>query len=154
MGRSVEYLRHALHVTYIHADCPDKVENDEGEMVDASDIDHESHWEWFSDTVLENIPNGIKSLDNIWRKRKFDGRETRIIFENRFCEIGLSEYCGLASISIRDKENTDYPGLAQAWVHKVWPRIVNNLHKVFGDSMLIKQGTFSNGEGVYARMKS
>jgi hypothetical protein len=153
MGRSVDYLSHALHVVYIDVDYPDKVENEDGEMVDATDFDNECHWDWFTETITENLPAGIKSLDNIWKERKWDGDETRIIFENKHCEIGLSEYCGIASISIRDKDNSDHPGLAIAWAHKVWPRIVRNLHDTFGENVLIKLGTFSNGQSVYDRMK-
>jgi hypothetical protein len=148
MGRSVDYLNHALYVVYIDIDCPDQVQ-DEDELIDTDDF----HWHCFVYDVIEYLPAGIKSLDDIRKKHRWDGNETRIIFENKHCEIGLSEYCGIASISIRDKDNSDHPGLAIAWVHKVWPRIIRNLHEAFGENVLVKQGTFSNGESVYARMK-
>ena len=153
MGRSVDYLTNARHVAYIDVDYPSEVEDEDGNKREPSDNDYDWHWDWFSETVLESIPIGIKSLENVYKERRYDGDETRIIFKH--CEIGLSEYCGLASISIRTNEN-DAPvkiGLAEHWIDKVWPRIIKNLHERFGDSMLTKVGRFSNGQGVYERME-
>lgn len=159
MGRSVDYLNNARHVAYIDVDYPSEVEDEDGGTREPNEFDNEWHWDWFVETLMEAIPKGIKSLnDTYYCDFIWDGNETRIIFENKHCQIGLSEYFGLASVSIRVNEGkhgygNDHVGLAEHWIDKVWPRIIKNLHELFGDNMLTKVGSFSNGEGVFKRME-
>lgn len=129
MARSVSYLTRADAVAYDHLEF----ENDE--------IFDELTWRDYKEFMIEKLKNKFPSLQDTdsWED------ETQIILENEFCEIGLSEYCGLISISIRAKDEYDnYPGLAEAWVDKV-------KSKFLSIGTLIKQGTFSNGESVYRR---
>ena len=76
-------------------------------------------------------------------------REDHAVMENDHAYIGVSEYCGLASIWFvckADYEDVDYIGLTMAWCGKA----CNKFTETFGD--LTKVATFSNGESVYQRI--
>jgi len=62
-------------------------------------------WNDFSSNILSALKRNYKSLNQ--PERRFDGNETRIILQNYFVEIGISEYCGCASLSIRVNEYYD-----------------------------------------------
>lgn len=135
MSRSVDYLSRALHVVYI----------------DVSDFDNDG-MDWRD--MMENISSAITAkYPSLSECEDWDGRETRIFLRNSFAEIGISEYCGLASISIRMYESDyDQPkvGLAARWIATAWDgitKILGEMYPLYG-----KSGTFSNGEGVYARI--
>jgi hypothetical protein len=82
-------------------------------------------------------------------------REDHAILENDLCYLGVSEYCGLASIWLVPKEYPDsgcfradaylYP-LAVHWIE----RVAQKFHKIFGHYR--KLGTFSNGESIYEKI--
>lgn len=133
MSRSVDYLTGAQIVVYksVH-DLPD----DEWAFSDfLEDIEYQ---------LIEMIPS-LSSVKDCW-----DGRETHIILENGLCEIGVSEYMGLVSISIRPKEEgNDYSnitGIATKWIESIRPKF-----EKIGD--LVKIGTFSNGEAMFRRVE-
>lgn len=143
MGRSVSYLSRAQRVVYF--EWP-KVEvyDEETEEFSASDTLEES------DIVVEDIQEVIKSefpeFDNA---KRYDGDETLIILEGYGTQIGLSEYCGLASLSIRVdsfifhfKGEEDIEKIVE-WINENWEKVSNPWNK------LQKLGTFSNGEGIY-----
>jgi DNA-directed RNA polymerase subunit RPC12/RpoP len=184
MGRSVDYLSNAAFVTYIdrsEADAVscqhcgstnvDKTDEDEKEFAD-EDHDHlcnackktfEGHepdadfeWECFEDSITELLKERCPSLEFPSKKnRRWDGRETSIIAENNLCEIGISEYCGLASLSIRVLQS-DYlksEALAEHWINKTWPGIQKKVVEYFPNSALRRIGGMSNGTGVYEKIK-
>jgi hypothetical protein len=99
------------------------------------------------DVVVEDIQEVIKSefpeFDNA---KKSDDRETLIILEGYGTQIGLSEYCGLASLSIRVdnffEDEEDREKIVE-WINENW----ENVSKPW--NQLQKLGTFSNGEGIY-----
>lgn len=149
MGRSVDYLSGALHKTFLH----DVIDNDES-------VDYfisQENWNFFEEGLTELLAETCESLNILTGKNKrWDGRETVIIAENGFCEIGLSEYCGLVSVSIRvirDDYSWKYEGLATHWINKAWPKIEAAMLKKYGSSMLRKVGSFSDGEGIYEQVK-
>lgn len=90
------------------------------------------------------------SAPSLQECQRRDSRETAIILENGLCEIGMSEYCGLVSISIRPKEEgNDYSnitGIATKWIESIRPKF-----EKIGD--LVKIGTFSNGEATFRRVE-
>jgi hypothetical protein len=130
MGRSVDYLNRATAVIYCHIETQDEYAFDD-----------------FLDNIKEELLDKYPSLDSCER---WDGRETKIFLENSLVEIGISEYCGLISISIRPNEYRDVnESLAENWIRK----IEANLRKSCANysQTLRKVGTFSNGEGIYEK---
>lgn len=152
MGRSVNYLNKAEKVNYF--EWPTLSVYDE-----ETDRDIETDEPEESTYVIEDIQETIKSnfpdFDNCSR---WDGRETHIILEGYGVEIGLSEYCGLASLSVRVNEDelecydlddneayeTDRNKVLN-WINENWDEASKYWNR------LKKIGTFSNGEGVYER---
>jgi hypothetical protein len=131
MGRSVDYLNRAQHVAYF--EWPTYEEEGGVQNYDAAEI------------VIENIQEIIKSdypeFDN---EDKWEGHETHIILSGYGTEIGLSEYCGLCTLSIRVEDDTsDEVEDIEAWIDANWDRIS------LGYNMYRKVGTFSNGEAIY-----
>ena len=148
MGRSVDYLNRSERVNYFQwptlwvydEDTDTDVETDE--LWDASDV--------ISD-IQEYITDKYPGFDKCSR---WDGRETHIILEGYGTEIGLSEYCGLATLSVRvdegpleysmdDQEYEADRQKALNWIRDNWDQASeywNQYRKI---------GTFSNGESVY-----
>lgn len=131
MSRSVNYLDGADQVIYLSA----------------HEVEDEFDWDLFQENIVEGLKAEFPSLEDA---DGWDNRETRIVLENRLAEIGISEYCGLVSVSIRAKyqDGNDYAEeaslapLAAAWVSRIGDRFGK-----FGD--LRKVGTFSNGEAIF-----
>ena len=128
MGRSVDYLSNAHKVFY-------------------TPFEGENEWDW--DDFFSNISYGLKakfpSLENCER---WDGRETRIFLENNLVEVGISEYCGLVSVSIRAKEGKE--AIGENWIDKVAANFEKVIRGNCGD-VYRKVGSFSNGEGVFEK---
>ena len=147
MGRSVDYLNRALHVSYF-AWPVIEIYNDETDQFEISDQYEDS------DIVVENIQESVISeFPEYEYCSKYDGRETAIILTGYGTEIGLSEYCGLATLSIRidenllayyeeDEYNEQYDKI-EAWINENWAKISQ------GYDQYRKVGTFSNGESVF-----
>lgn len=182
MGRSVDYLSRAKRVTYIHRPEPDTFqidgENYEGTEEEAREAyskfmesgeepemtfeeyceeyiyhHHEPdlfEWNMFMEYLTETLQELFPSLDTC---KRWDGGETQIFLENKLVEIGISEYCGLVSVSVRPSERYDgdnIEGLAINWIDKVWDKVDAKL-KDNGTTVIRKVGTFSNGEGVFEK---
>lgn len=130
MGRSVDYLKNAKTVIYCHIDSED----------DYAFSD-------FFENVKAEMQDKYPSLDTCER---WDGDETRIFLESSLVEIGISEYCGLISISVRANE---YSGanesLAENWINKT----EKGIQKICANysETLKKVGTFYNGESLYEK---
>ena len=129
MGQSVSYLNHASNVTFF----------------DVSGFDE---YEW--DDLVENLQYELSAKFPSLNSE--DYWDDRIFMANAFCEIAISEYSGLASISIRAKEeDNDYRyimGLSKHWIKKTWLKIEQIIAGLAG-TLLVKQATFSNGEAYY-----
>lgn len=141
MGRSVNYLDRATKVTYIHGEVGYQDE-ETNEF-----IEHEF---WFDD-LFENIKYGLKAIfPSLTECERWDNRETKIFLENNLVEIGISEYCGLVSISVRPNEkNWANENLANNWINKVWDK--SEIKMAEFSNVLNRVGTFSNGEGVFEK---
>jgi hypothetical protein len=135
MGRSVNYLNNAEYINYI----------------DTSSI--EENWEWndFVEEITNLIQNKYKSFSEC---NKWQGNETKIILENNLVNVGISEYCGLTSISIAPRQfrcyEKDNTALAINWINKVSNNMSEMLQKYF--DCYRKIGTFSNGESVLEKI--
>ncbi|WGH49737.1 hypothetical protein [Alishewanella phage vB_AspM_Slickus01] len=154
MGRSVSRPQHATTTCYRNiSDFGYYRENDtdDAEFCDAqAEADWENFEEWIIESVKEKFPSF--SICNKWI-----GSEDHAILENSFAYIGISEYCGLASIWLISKNhtgnyNTYYledlkiSNLADAFCD----RISSTFYKMFSEYE--KLGSFSNGEGVYRKI--
>lgn len=137
MGRSVDYLNNALRVAYVSYE--DTYEDEDGEVV----VDEMAFDDLFSD-IEWSLVTTFPSLNVV--RDEWDGRETRIFIRNRLVEFGVSEYCGLVSISVRVYDE-ELSGLATNWVDKNWSKI-----ETLVGANLRKVGSFSNGEGVYQKI--
>lgn len=156
MGRSVDYLNNAEKVNYFQwptlsvydPETDRDVETDEYEDDDYEDAEYVI--EYIQETIKSNFPD----FDNC---SHWDGRETHIILEGHGVEIGLSEYCGLATLSVRvDQRELEYCATdeeadaeyqkALNWINENWDEAA----KYWGQ--YTKIGTFSNGEGVYEKI--
>lgn len=148
MGRSVDYLNNALKVAYFPWPTLE-VYDEETDTYKETDEFEDSYF------VVENIQQYIMSeYPEFECSSKWDGRETRILLEGYKVQIGLSEYCGLASLSIRiDEDELDYETFeddmdaVSEWIDTHW----ENISKPW--STLNKIGTFSNGESIYIHKK-
>ena len=102
MGRSVSYLDNAEVVIYF------PIENELNEQGECDDFLSQLNW----DDLVSNLQCEIKAKLPSYSvcKNKWDNRETRIILENDLCNIGISEYCGLVSLSVAPKNETNYYG--------------------------------------------
>lgn len=138
MGRSVNYLNNAEVVLYFNTEIEDSFEW--SEMVQDLIV-----------AIKSKLPSYYASIN------KWDNRETRIILDNKFCNIGISEYCGLVSLSVAPKEQTEYYSDNQykqnfaihhaRQIEKTLQKCLDNL----GLNRLNKLGTFSNGESIYQK---
>ena len=147
MGRSVNYLNRALNVSYFQ--WPTLWEYNEETGIDQETDELMEAYEIRQD-IQESI---ISEFPEYEYSKKWDGNETSIILTGYGTEIGLSEYCGLASLSIRIDENEldrfiDYQeqyDKIEAWINENWAKISQ------GYNQYNKIGTFSNGENVYEK---
>lgn len=142
MSRSVDYLRNANYVIYF---VDEALNNSEDEL----------EWEDFKRNLICEINSKLKSFRDCDR---YDGRETLIFLENELAEIGISEYCGLYSLSIRNKEDEFYTcnsyksGLSNNYVYQIQKALEQALINC-GVTLLDRLGTFSNGEAVYRKKR-
>lgn len=132
MGRSVDYLSYAQHVAYF--ELP-------GHVQDTWD------WEELIEDIQQLIQQRMPSMvpeDKLW-----DGRETRVLATNRIARIGISEYCGLCSLSVGVRPDVDLVELGEHWSDQVSHHI-DAIAEAVGQR-LVRQGIMSNGVGVYQR---
>lgn len=129
MGRSVSYLSRAQEIAYTHIDTEDEFEFED--LVE--NLKYELKGKYKSLSICEN---------------EWEDNETKIILDSTLVQIGVSEYCGLVSISIRPKDNEHYH-LGERWINQNW----SNIRSCIGGycELLNRLGTFSNGEGVFQK---
>lgn len=143
MGRSVNYLSDATRVLYINYEI--EYEDEDGQLVDD---------EFAFDDLKDNCISIIKELFPSFEDAdEYEDRETLIILENRIVEIGISEYCGLVSISARPNQYADEygkRGLAQSFINKIWDKLQKELNNY--TTVLVRQGGLSDGTSIYAKL--
>ncbi len=136
MGRSVETV--GKNVTYF--DCSGF--DDEG-------ID----WDDLITNVQHDTMKKYSSFDEpSYKWMQYPYRETRIILENKFAYVTISEYCGLGAICVVLREQYEpygVPALAENWLNKS----LAGIEKIIKGYVkpLRKLGTFSNGEAVFEK---
>lgn len=166
MGRSVSIPRNTIVVCYkdvsmfgvsnwcyeceLETDGPGHPCTGRGEVCDECDQDQARFdWEWFIEDIQERATDQWSSLSKC---DEWIEREDHAILENKFCYIGVSEYCGLASIWIAVKQDDCYYDMAVSNFAEHWCRQIEpKFRELFGE--LRKVDTFSNGEAVFERVQ-
>jgi len=114
--------------------------------------DEDSQWEWdmFQEDIIQQLQNAFPSLDEA---DSWIGREDHVVLENSHCQVTISEYCGLAAISLvpieRDcfyAEDFGSQNLSYHWCQQ----IAKKFNELLGE--LRHVATFSNGEAVFERI--
>ena len=145
MGRSVSYLNNSVFVLYF----PFEVE-DNGEENFRDEFLVQMAW----DDMIDSLQCAItRKLPSYYKTDKWGNRETRIILENNLCIIGISEYCGLVSLSVAPRNN-DYDAWHESFALRHANQIENTLRKVLEDlglTNLRKIATASNGEAFFQK---
>lgn len=151
MGRSVNYLNNAEYVIYFTSDFLNGID-EEGNF---SETEAMMNWDNFIYNLKYEICKKLKSYSPCER---WGNSETSIFLENNFAEIGISEYCGLYSLSIQIKEDeySDYQERARRenlGKNHIWQvkKSLENALLNCGVNLLNRVGTFSNGNGVYEK---
>ena len=152
MSRSVSVASGAFSVAY--KDCSQFgyiTEDENGHKLDEPYYDDalgSMDWDDFIDGLKYQLKKKFASFSEC---DNWLGREDHAIMENRFAYFGISEYMGLVSLWLVEKEGDDYgdeqAGLRAHWVGQVKEKFVKEF------SELHKLGTFSNGEAVFERIK-
>lgn len=152
MGRSVDYLNRAEKVNYFDWPTITVYDEETDRDIETDELEEASY-------VIEDIQQYIISqFPDFTTCKSWDGNETQIILEGYGLEIGLSEYCGLASLSVRvddtfldycdsDEDVDEQYKNCRAWLDKNWDEATKFWNKYR------KIGTFSNGEAVYEKTK-
>ena len=155
MGRSVNYLSDAVGIVYFDVSNMGWCDVDEnGDECEPIFDEYSNDWYDFKFDLIHQLKAKLKSLEKV--EGRWDNRKTIIILENGLAELGLSLYCGCASLSVRVIPETDYEtqgefakreALGNYWIKKNWDKMLNGLD--VGYKMLNRIGGFSNGESVY-----
>jgi hypothetical protein len=162
MGRSVNYLNRATSISFSnHEFGYEYPYNDEADEYDKTgdkvynECIADMHWDDFVYNLKEALEKYYPSFEFNAKGFEWEDREVKIIARNKLAIIGLSEYCGLISLSIRPVEaewyqDRHFNALGEQFASQV------NLDKVLGyangdESLLRKVGSFSNGEGILRR---
>lgn len=154
MGRSVSYPSNSNTVCFRNVSEFGYGVDDDGNT-DYESFDEfiaQEDWNDFVAWIRESAKSTWKSFED---EDKWLDREDHVILENSFAYIGVSEYCGLASIWLKSKHDelegsyyTDEQARANLCEH--WcNQISDKFEKLFGEYK--KVGTFSNGESVYLK---
>lgn len=149
MGRSVSTPSNCEAVAYRDISefgaIFEELENGDFDYDNIVDYDSElgrDDFEFFIDGIREEAKANWASFEDC---ETWVGNEDRAILENGHAYIGVSEYCGLASIWLVPKEG-EFEELSAAWC----ATIAAKFERKFGE--FVKVGTFSNGESVYERV--
>jgi hypothetical protein len=140
MGRSVSFAAGSVAITYRDVTHMGYVEKDDdsGEEV-YDEFIAQMHYKDFIDNLRETCKSIWPSFVHC---DEWLGSEDKAILQNDHAYVGVSEYCGLASVWLVPKEENN---LAARWCSQ----IKNKFEDLLGD--LHKVGHFSNGTGVYTR---
>lgn len=149
MGRSVSYPSDSVVVCYrdvssfgaVYAE-DENGDFDYDDIVDIDEFEARDDFEFFVEDIRESVKSEWPSF---YEEDGWIDREDRILLANGHAYVGVSEYCGLASIWLVPRES-EHEELSAAWCAS----IENKFKKLFGE--LVKVGSFSNGESVYKKV--
>lgn len=147
MGRGVSRHKYSIETCYEDVSHIGYVYDDEaGEYTNEYDEWQAKYqWEDWEDYQRDKAKKLFPSMTPC---DEWLDNENKVIMENEHAYIGVSEYCGQASIWLvckADIHDIEHYGLAKAWCGKA----AHGFSQKFGD--LVRLGTMSNGESVYQR---
>ena len=144
MGRTVSVPRGVTAVVYNDvSDFGYSADDETREYFD--EVICEMDWQDYVDSIVDIAKGNWASFSDC---DKWLGREDHAILENAYAYIGVSEYCGLASVWLIAKDDLD--SLQERKAAYEWcERISEKFKKLFGELELI--GVMSNGEAMYRR---
>ena len=154
MGRSVNYPSNAAAVRYVDTSWVGYSTDDDGDSF-FDEYQSQDDWDYFIDDVYNIVKSKYPSFE---KANSWIGNELNVIAENNHAQIVVSEYCGLASISLVAKQSEGYysedirnDNIANAWTGQ----IANNFTKLIAKNFIntyAKLASMSNGEGVFERV--
>ena len=152
MGRSVSYASGSIAKSYFDVSDFGACYDDEGNAIEGSydEWQAQDDWDNWLYYITEQLKEKMPSLETC---DEWLGNEDKAILENRFCYIGVSEYCGLACLWLVPKELDTYYSDEASLIPLQSHWLDNAVDKVEALSELYKLGTFSNGEAIYERKK-
>lgn len=117
---------------------------------DFQQIDEQWEFDLLLDDLRYVMRDAFPSLDTC---DEWIDREDHAVLENRYCHIGVSEYCGLVAVWVSEKDGPWYgdagwEALRDHWLRLITPRFRKAASSLFADP-LVKVGTFSNGEAFF-----
>lgn len=150
MGRSVSHPSGSIAKSYFDVSDFGANYDDDGNQLEGYDeYVAQIQWDDWLDYISEQLVAKMPSLEPC---EEWLGNEDKAILENRFCYVGVSEYCGLACLWLVPKDTSDYTGdyslepLQNRWLDGAAGKVENL-------SELVKLGTFSNGEAIYEKKR-
>lgn len=152
MGRSVSVASGADAVAYREFG-PETELDEEFRQELGSEEEVWDFWEYESgeyyDLLLEWVRERCEELfPSMYRAEDWDGREVRIVCENSHSFVGVAWYCGIVSISLAGRQDSENLwSLGEKWRKQISERFVTE----FSD--LQRVGVFNNGESVYSRVE-
>lgn len=105
---------------------------------------------WEFEDLIDNIRYEIRAKYKSMKRSFNHEGENVIICENGLVEIGISEYCGLLSLSVRAKEGKVNPVAVRAAINM--EQHLQKVLKEYTSGCYTLAGVFSNGEGVYSKI--
>lgn len=132
MGRSVYVPSGAEVVAYVNVECEDSFEYD-----------------MLKESLVYSLEVAFPSVSE---DSGYVGREGVVIASNRLVKFVVAEYCGLLSVSIVPNDD-EYYALGKNFANKISARFKSVVAGVCG-AVYYKVGSFSNGEGVYAKAEA
>lgn len=114
--------------------------------------------QWEFDSIVESFDIFTEAFPSLSKCDSWLDREDHALLENRYCHIGISEYCGVVAVWLVRKDGPWYgsPGweaLRDRWLDSVQPRFEKLANSILPGAM-VKLGTFSNGEAVFQRLST
>lgn len=139
MGRSVSTPSEAVYVSYA--------------ALALEQFGDDFQWEW-KDACDDFQAQMLRAVPSLISRDAWIGREDHVLAGNRFCNIGVSEYCGLVAMWLVPVETAPYhygyslDGLRDRWIDRIEVRFRAVASSCFGQA-LVRQGTFSNGAAIF-----
>ena len=121
---------------------------------DFSDFEFTSCWTEFYDSLNNVITDKYTSFDCVVDDNKWEGSEGRVIAENQYCSVVVSSYFNVCSINLvilDEAYEYNLENLALKFINRIQDNFVK-LFKDAGYDVLMRQGTFSNGNSVYCKV--
>lgn len=138
-------------------DCETEVDEYECPTCGADMYDHDGEvardeYDMLVDWIREAFIDAFPSMCRVdyWAEGCGAMNELKCVVANELCEVYVSEYCGLASISVVPTGCAEYSrdttGLARHWCAVNGSRVLDQFNEYK------RIGTFSNGESVYQKV--